>query len=122
MTNLKLNKLIADYAKIQEQEDLLKKEKESLKQSIIAEMGDTMKYDSGAHVATRALAEGFKYNDEVGMINKLKEFGYESFIKEKIDTTAANKFFKEHMESPLTETLITGNYLSKTLTEKLTIK
>lgn len=120
MDNSKLDLLVSAYADLQKQEAELKSKKDSIKASIIEEMGDVMKYENSFHTVTRSVAETFKYTDEVGMINILKNAGYSSYVKEVVDTTAMNKFLKDGTTNQLKEDLM--SHVSKTLTERLTVK
>lgn len=122
MDNLKLNELMTKYVNIDSKIESLKNEKEYLKDSILELMGENLVYDNGYTKATITCAEGFKYNDEVSVINKLKQFGYERFVIEKVDTKPANAFFKAHPDNPLTESLKNSNDISSSITVKLSVK
>lgn len=122
MVNLELNKLISEYVDLQKKEDELSSQKESLKEKIIEIMGDEKSYDNGYAKATISLAEGFKYNDKIGAMNQIKAHGYERFISEEIDTKKLNSFLRDNQDNPLSESLLNGNYISKSITTKLTIK
>ena len=114
--NFELNGLLVKYVKAQEEEDKWKKEKALLKEQILSLMGDEKKYDSGFATASIQLAEGFKYTDEVAMINFLEQNGYQNYVIKTVDT-ALNKRLKESVES------LEGlkPYYTKTLTEKLSV-
>lgn len=117
METTKLNNLLSEYLNLQSKEEEIKSLKENLKKDIISLMGTEKKYSSDSACATIINQESFKYNDETAMINWLKNNGYSSYVKEKIDT-GLNKILKT--PTPLTEAL--QPYYSKTIIEKLKVE
>lgn len=122
MNNLELNRLMNEYLKVSKEEAELKSRKSELKDQILNMMGDEKEYNNGYIKATISVAEGFDYNDEVSVINKLKQFGYGRFVLESVDTKSVNSFLKNHPDNPLTESLFSSYDISKNSTTRLSVK
>ncbi len=114
-----LNEQVKKYAELKKQQDAIKEEMDSLKTSIVEEMGDATSFEADNGVVAKLVAkETFKYKDEIGMINYLKEHGMSSFVVEKIDTKSMNKELKKGMS--LTESL--SPMFTKETTVSLTVE
>ena len=114
-----LDNLLKEYLEIQIKESELAQRKSELKELIINEMGDEVKYTSPDNIsATLTDKETFKYNDELSIINYLKKNKMDNFIVEKVNAVALNKELKK--KTLLSESL--KSYYTKTNSTSLTVK
>ena len=115
-----INENIKKYFELQAQVDAIKEEMEALKESIVNDM-DTQgvsTYEVDDIKAQVVSKDTFKYDDELGMIDYLKNNGYGKFVVEKINATSLNKELKKGLS--LSESL--KSMYTKTTSSSLTIK
>lgn len=117
-----LDELLFNYNTLQEQESSIKEQKEQIKSEIIAQLAASGQSSyittDGSLKGTASMRTNIKYDDELAIIEYLKNNGMASYLKTTIDTTNFNKTLKSSQQ--LQESLA-GKYSvseSPTLTVK----
>ena len=115
-----LNEKLERYYQLQKEIEEREEEMKSLKEEIIKEMEieDISSQNTGVVEGKIINKTSFKYNDEVAMINYLKEKGLESFVNSKVNTSNMNKELKK--KGSLYEDL--KPYVLETSTSTLSVK
>lgn len=115
-----INENVKRYFELQAQAEAIKEEMAQLKESIVGDMDaqGVSTYEVDGIKAQVVAKDTFKYDDEFGIINYLKNNGLERYVVEKVDTTSLNKELKKGLS--LSESL-NGMY-TKTTSPSLTIK
>ena len=115
-----LESKVKTYLEKQQLVESLKAELASLKDEIVSEMSDAglNVYTSDDVKAQVVNKETIKYNDEIAIINYLKENGLSRLVVEKIDTTNMNKELKS--SATLNESL--SQHITRTTAPTLIVK
>jgi hypothetical protein len=96
MNEIELNGKVKEYADLSAQKDAIEARLAELKGQIVEGIGGVGKFDADdGTVASVTEKVTFKYQDEPGIIAKLKDGGLTSYIKESVNSTMLNKELKK---------------------------
>lgn len=96
MNEIEVNEKVKEYADLIAQKEAIDAKLAELKQQIVDGIGGAGKFDADdGTVASVTEKVTFKYQDEPGIIAKLKAGGLTSYVKESVNSTLLNKELKK---------------------------